>query len=75
MAAFLGRFGVGAEEMHSLKVSLFCYPHAPVAELFQVWQQGSTKVTCLVPEGVAREQVRAFIGAEPNAGAPQHRAR
>ena len=69
MAAFLGRFGVGAEEMHSLKVSLFCYPHAPVAELFQVWQQGSTKVTCLVPEGVAREQVRAFIGAEPNAGA------
>jgi uncharacterized repeat protein (TIGR03837 family) len=69
MAAFLARFGVSQDEMASLKVSLFCYPHAPVAELFQVWEQGGDKVTCLVPEGVAREQVRNFIGAEAEAGA------
>jgi uncharacterized repeat protein (TIGR03837 family) len=69
MAAFLARFGVTADETASLKVSLFCYPHAPVAELFQVWEEGGRNVTCLVPEGVAREQVRDFIGAEPEAGA------
>ncbi|CAH0183601.1 hypothetical protein SRABI118_01309 [Massilia sp. Bi118] len=69
MAAFLGRFGVTEEEMASLKVSLFCYPHAPVSELFTVWEQGGTKVTCLVPEGVARDKVQAFIGAEAHAGA------
>ncbi|MEG2204942.1 MAG: FAD-dependent oxidoreductase, partial [Oscillospiraceae bacterium] len=31
MAAFLGQFGVTAAEMRALKVSLFCYPSAPVA--------------------------------------------
>lgn len=69
MAAFLGRFGVTGEEMDSLKVSLFCYPHAPVAELLQVWEGGSTAVTCLVPEGVARDAVQAFMGKEAAAGA------
>jgi uncharacterized repeat protein (TIGR03837 family) len=69
MAAFLGRFGVSAEEMASLKLSLFCYPNAPVAEQFQAWEQGGVKVCCLVPEGVAREQVAAFIGADAVPGA------
>jgi uncharacterized repeat protein (TIGR03837 family) len=69
MAAFLGRFGVSAAEMASLKVSLFCYPEAPVSELFGAWEQGGTKLTCLVPEGVARDKVAAFIGADPVAGA------
>ncbi|MEM8517133.1 MULTISPECIES: elongation factor P maturation arginine rhamnosyltransferase EarP [unclassified Janthinobacterium] len=62
MAAFLGQFGVTAAEMSALKVSLFCYPSAPVAELFAVWQAGSEPVTCLVPEGVAFDAVQAFIG-------------
>jgi uncharacterized repeat protein (TIGR03837 family) len=65
MAAFLGRFGV--TEMDSFKVSLFCYPHAPVAELFEVWQNGARPVTCLVPEGVAAEAVQAFLGGEARA--------
>jgi uncharacterized repeat protein (TIGR03837 family) len=68
-AAFLAGPGVLPAEMDALKVSLFCYPHAPVAEMFQAWEQGGAKVTCLVPEGVAREQVRAFIGADAPAGA------
>ena len=33
MAAFLAQFGVTPAEMASLKVSLFCYPHAPVVGL------------------------------------------
>jgi uncharacterized repeat protein (TIGR03837 family) len=69
MAAFLARFGVTQQEMASHKVSLFCYPQAPVTELFVEWERGSDAVTCLVPEGVAREQVAAFLGADAIAGA------
>jgi uncharacterized repeat protein (TIGR03837 family) len=72
-AAFLGRFGVTAAEMDALKVSLFCYPHAPVAQMFDIWRHGSTPVACLVPEGVAPEAVRAFLGSEGKAG--EHRTR
>lgn len=69
MAAFLARFGVTRAELTSFKVSLFCYSHAPVSDLFEAWQGGATAITCLVPEGVAIDAVRAFLGAEPNAGA------
>lgn len=69
MAAFLGRFGVTAHEMAALKVSLFCYPHAPVAAMFEAWQKGATAVTCLVPEGVAAEAVAAFLQAPATPGA------
>lgn len=68
MAGFLSRLGLTPEERDSLKVSLFCYPHAPVNELFAAWQGGSEKMTCLVPEGVAFDAVRAFIGEDGVAG-------
>jgi uncharacterized repeat protein (TIGR03837 family) len=64
--AFLARLGVTQDEMAALTVSLFCYPHAPVADLFAAWRAGDRPVTCLVPEGVAREQVAAFVGANGN---------
>jgi uncharacterized repeat protein (TIGR03837 family) len=69
MADFLVGFGVTPAELAALKVSLFCYPHAPVAELFSAWAQGSEPVLCLVPEGVAADAVQAFLGAAPKAGA------
>ncbi|MES2071967.1 MAG: elongation factor P maturation arginine rhamnosyltransferase EarP [Pseudomonadota bacterium] len=68
-AAFLASFGVTAAEMASLKVSLFCYPQAPVSALFQAWQSGDAAITCLVPEGVAVEAVEAFLGTAAKAGA------
>lgn len=68
MAAFLAQFGVTPAEMTASKVSLFCYPHAPVPALFGAWQRAGEPVTCLVPEGVAVEAVRAFLGEEPRAG-------
>ncbi len=68
MAAFLARFGVTDAEMDALKVSLFCYPHAPVAELLQSWSEGSRPVTCLVPEGVAFDAVAACMGGKAAAG-------
>jgi len=62
MAAFLGQFGMTPAEVAELKVSLFCYPSAPVAGLFAAWQAGSEPVVCLVPEGVAFDAVQAFFG-------------
>ncbi len=68
MAAFLGQFGVTPAEMASLKVSLFCYPQAPVSALFDAWQRCGTAITCLVPEGVAVDAVQAFLGQAAKAG-------
>jgi len=65
MAGFLGRFGIKQDELDALKVSLFCYPHAPVEALLRTWSEGGRPVTCLVPEGVAAEAVGAFIGGGP----------
>jgi uncharacterized repeat protein (TIGR03837 family) len=67
--AFLARFGLSEGELAARKLSLFCYPHAPVNEMFQIWSQGTEPLACLVPEGVASDAVREFIGAEPVAGA------
>ena len=69
MASFLAQFGVTAAEMASLKVSLFCYPQAPVAALFAAWQHNAQAVTCLVPEGVASAAVEAFLGQPASVGA------
>ena len=73
MAAFLARLGVTPFETASLKVSLFFYPHAPVAALLDAWQSGDTTITCLVPEGVAAEAIQAFIGREAKPGAVRTR--
>jgi len=66
---FLAQIGVTRAEMRALKVSLFCYPHAPVGELFNAWQDGDTAITCLVPEGVATDAVQAFLGGAAKPGA------
>jgi uncharacterized repeat protein (TIGR03837 family) len=68
-AAFLAGLGVAPAEREGFKASLFCYPHAPVAALLDAWRDGGRPVTCLAPEGVARAQVEAFLGAAAVAGA------
>jgi uncharacterized repeat protein (TIGR03837 family) len=73
MAAFLAQFGVAPAEMASLKVSLFCYPYAPVPALFDAWAENDMAITCLVPEGVAVDAVQAFLQAEAVPGAAQTR--
>lgn len=73
MAAFLRQFGVTPAEMAALKVSLFCYPQAPVSALFDVWQSSGKAITCLVPEGVAVEAVEKFLGQTALAGATASR--
>lgn len=68
-STFLTNLGVSPEEMHALKISLFCYPDAPVTDLFGAWQRGVEAITCLVPEGVAEAAVKAFLQQKPVAGA------
>lgn len=68
-AAFLGQFGVTPAEMGFLKVSLFCYPQAPVSALFHAWQRCDTAILCLVPEGVVVDAVQEFLGQAAKAGA------
>jgi len=65
-AALLRELGVTEE---GRLLSLFCYPHAPLAAAFAAWRGADEPLTCLVPEGVARDTVGAFLGAEPVAGA------
>lgn len=67
--AFLAQLGVTATEMAAFKVSLFCYPHAPVSALFEAWQEAQSAVTCLVPEGVASASIQTFLGAPAVVGA------
>ncbi len=45
-------------------VSLFCYPHAPLAGLFAAWQTGAQAVLCLVPEGIAAEALAAHFACD-----------
>jgi len=58
--AFLAGLGVHAPT-DACKVSLFCYPYAPVKELFSAMQADDQPVLCLVPEGTASEAVSAFL--------------
>jgi uncharacterized repeat protein (TIGR03837 family) len=67
-AAFLAQYGVKPTEVAAFKVSLFCYPFAPVADLFANWAGGAEPVTCLVPEGVAVDAVSAFMASASPVG-------
>jgi uncharacterized repeat protein (TIGR03837 family) len=68
-AAFLRTLGLTQAELAATKVSLFCYPDAPVEALFGAWEQGAEALVCLVPQGVALASVARFLGqpAEPGA--------
>ena len=68
-ASFLAKLGVTAVEAKGCKISLFCYPHAPVAALLDAWHRADHAIICLVPEGVATEAVQAFLGVPAQPGA------
>ncbi len=72
-ADLLRRCGVTPAEMRTHKVSMFCYPQAPLDRLFAVWTNAATAVTCLVPDGVAAKTVQEFLAAPPVVGAARTR--
>ncbi|MBY0573903.1 MAG: elongation factor P maturation arginine rhamnosyltransferase EarP, partial [Undibacterium sp.] len=65
---FLNQFGLSERELSAFKVSLFCYPHAPIQALLEAWKNTSSEVLCLIPEGVANESLQAFFGTPPKLG-------
>lgn len=62
--------GTRTRHTGSRRVSLFCYPHAPVAELLELLAGGETPTTLLVAEGVAETELARFAGALPATGEP-----
>lgn len=70
---FLQTLGVPPTESGNFTVSMFCYPHAPVQELFNIWEHGHEPITCLVPVGVANSTVERFLAQEAKPGASRQR--
>lgn len=54
-----------------IRISLFCYGNNPALAMFSAWADAATPVMCLVPEGVASEQISAYFGL-PYSGAGNH---
>jgi uncharacterized repeat protein (TIGR03837 family) len=66
--AFLESLGVTCDK-GAFKISLFCYPDAPVAALFDALQEDASPCICLVPQGVAVDAVSAFLQKPATVGA------
>jgi len=50
------------------RVSLFCYPDAPVAQLLELLAADTRPTRLLVPEGVAQQALRELFGEAPAPG-------
>jgi uncharacterized repeat protein (TIGR03837 family) len=66
LRAYWADRGLDMPASGEIRVSLFCYPQAPLDELFDVWAQGSTPVTAFLPEGQAATRLRAALAAGGN---------
>jgi uncharacterized repeat protein (TIGR03837 family) len=49
---------------YGLKVSLFCYPHAPIHGLLDVFAQSTRSINCYIPASSILPQIADFFGAE-----------
>jgi uncharacterized repeat protein (TIGR03837 family) len=67
--------GIDAPSPRTLRVSLFCYPQAPIGALLEAWEHGRDAVYCIVPEGVASASVDAWSGGMLSAAGTLHRGR
>lgn len=61
-ATFWQRLSVVNES--ALKISLFCYADAPIADLLEVLVQHEQAVLCLVPESVALSIIAKYFASE-----------
>jgi len=63
MQDFWRSHGLAPPREGELRVSLFCYPTAPVAALVEAWSRSATPITVLMPEGPAALEFRALMPA------------
>lgn len=66
---FLRQLGAQEQDLNAFKISLFCYPHAPISGLLQAWSTSETPHFCIVPQGVAQASIETFFGEQANPGA------
>jgi uncharacterized repeat protein (TIGR03837 family) len=71
-AEFLAKLGVQRVAGECM-ISLFCYPNAPVAQLFESLQADTRASLCLVPQGVASEAIGTFLQQPAIAGTTTQR--
>lgn len=67
-AAACAALGVALPGESETLVSMFCYPHAPLADLLAACRDGDRPVRMLLPEGVGVAAFAALFGEPPRAG-------
>jgi uncharacterized repeat protein (TIGR03837 family) len=60
-SAFWASLGVPPPASNEIRVSLFCYPDAPLAELMDAWAAGGETVVAVIPGGVAAPIARGRL--------------
>lgn len=60
--AFWQFIGMEMPDENTLKISLFSYENAAMAELFDAWAKSLEPVLCLVPEGRILQQIGEYFG-------------
>jgi uncharacterized repeat protein (TIGR03837 family) len=63
-AALWQKFDLLPPTQNECRISLFCYENPALPALLQKWAEGTQAITCLVPEGVARESLANFFTSE-----------
>ncbi len=67
LRAFWAARGLDTRSAGEIRVSLFCYPQAPVPELFDEWARGPRPITALMPESPAAARMRAAFAGDAKA--------
>jgi uncharacterized repeat protein (TIGR03837 family) len=61
-AEFWRSMGLGPAEPGEARISLFSYPHPALEELLEKWAGGGERITCLIPQGMAEQELQAYFG-------------
>jgi len=61
-ASLWASLGVPGPAANERRVSLFCYPDAPLPALLDAWADGGEAVVCVIPEGVAAQALERWSG-------------
>ncbi len=56
--------GFRRNDMDGLKISLFCYPHAPIHDLLTAMAESNQQINCYVPASSILGQIADFFGEE-----------
>lgn len=75
-AEFWQQLGVAPSlSENAVKVSLFCYPHAPLHSILQAMAEGEQEVDLFIPAGHIAEQTQAWVEQQAAAGFTAHKLR